>query len=257
MAELTQFDLGSAARIARVVRSVEQTPQPGKPLSFAPVMDAPSGKVFRVATFTAAWGKNERRTVTLYNQTSTPNTVSALNLLFDLTGPATAGGSTTKVCIVGKEGKDWYFVNAETPSCDNGSYRAEEISPSASSLSEANDLGEGDGPQVLVNDNGCVKWMRLKKFYAVARDDTPLDVIEPDNGGVKWNVKTVFAFPDAAGNDGPDSIECSLLGRSVIGGEVDIGDFGSGQVRVSDSPDGCGHIVNVDIQQSTESCPEE
>jgi hypothetical protein len=255
MADLTQFDVRSAARIARVVQSVEQTPQPGRPLSFAPVMDAPSGKVFRVATFTAAWGKNERLPVTLYNQTSTPNTVSALNLLFDLTGPATAGDSTTKVCIVGKEGPDWYFVNAETPSCDNGSYRAEEISPSASSLSEANDLGEGDGPQVLVNDNGCVKWVRLKKFYAVARQDQPLDVIEPNNGGLSWSVFPIFGF--LGGNSSGGSIACNELGRPVIGGEVDVGDFGSGEVQISEASPGCGYIVNVKIDLNTEECPEE
>jgi hypothetical protein len=187
MADLTQFDLDSAARIARVVRSVEQTPQPGTPLSFAPLMDVRGrgGKVFRVATHTADWNKNTQQTVTFFNQTATPNTVVASNLLFNLAGPGTSGASTTKVCVIGKEGDDWYLVNTEKYQCAGGSYSGKELSPGT-----AND----QKLQVLVNDQGCVRWMNLEKQFLIS------GLVFTEEQGFSWaEAEYLVIFSDAPG----------------------------------------------------------
>jgi hypothetical protein len=109
MADLTQFDLGSAARVARVVRAVEQEPPRTKPLSFSPVIEA-GRRVFRVCTFTGAWSKNTQKTVTFKYQTSTPNTVTAINLFADV---GTASGGVN--CAIARDGTAWFLIAAE---CD-------------------------------------------------------------------------------------------------------------------------------------------
>lgn len=67
----------------------------------------PSGKVFRIATFTGSWAINASKTVTLKYQTTTPNTVSVSNLFFPVTSTATA----TKDCAIAKDGTAWFLIN--------------------------------------------------------------------------------------------------------------------------------------------------
>ena len=109
MADLTQFDTRSAARIARVVQAVEREPQRAEPLTFG---ESPTTvrRVFRVCTFTGAWSKTAVKTVTLKFQTTTPNTVVATNLIATI---ATAAGSRN--CAIAKEGTAWFLIAAE---CD-------------------------------------------------------------------------------------------------------------------------------------------
>jgi len=107
MADLTQFDVRSAARIARVVQAVEQEPRRAKPLTFGEA-PTPGRRVFRVCTFTGAWSKNTSKTVTFRNQTTTPNTVAATNLFAAI---ATAAGSRN--CAIAREGTAWYLIAAE------------------------------------------------------------------------------------------------------------------------------------------------
>jgi hypothetical protein len=105
MADLTQFDIRSARRIARVVQAVEQEPRRASPLTFGEA-PTPGRRVFRLCTFTGAWSKNTSKTVTFRNQTTTPNTVAASNIFANIT--ATAGN-----CAIAKEGTAWYLIAAE------------------------------------------------------------------------------------------------------------------------------------------------
>lgn len=109
MAEPTQFDLASAARVARVVRTVEDTGPRARPLTFERV-DAPQKKVIRTARYTGTWDIGQQKTVTFRNQTTTPNTVSAINLTFAL---MPFGNATEFDCIIAKEGTAWYLAEAE------------------------------------------------------------------------------------------------------------------------------------------------
>lgn len=187
------FTQPAAERIAKVVRLVEQGNRDSSGIAWNPRMEGGrgGGKVFRVATFTGDWDKNSSKTVTFKNQTTTPNTVSASNLLFDVAGPPTSGASTTKVCIVGKEGTAWYFVNAEEGAvlCANGSYSARELSPSsADDTSSVSPIRESSGPQVLVNDGGCVRWMGMMEYSLISS-------LELGEEGLTWAVSTLWALP--------------------------------------------------------------
>jgi hypothetical protein len=108
MADLTQFDVRSARRIASVVQAVEQEPRRAKPLVFGPVVEQRrGGDVFRACTFTGSWSIGSSKTVTFKYQTTTPNTVSATNLFL----PLPENG--TRDCAVAKDGTAWFLVQAQ------------------------------------------------------------------------------------------------------------------------------------------------
>lgn len=109
MAELTQFDIGSAARIGRTVRIVEDMHPPAKPLVFGPVMQSSRRGGVRMATFPGAWAKNATKTVTLKYQTTTPNTYSAMNIFVDIGTSLSA----TRNCAIARDGTAWFLIAAE------------------------------------------------------------------------------------------------------------------------------------------------
>jgi hypothetical protein len=104
----TQFTRESAERIANVVRAAELASPAARPLSFERVDTPQKPKVFRVCTFTGAWSINDTKTVTFRNQTTTPNTVAAVNLFAALTA---ASGSRN--CAIAKDGTAWYLIAAQ------------------------------------------------------------------------------------------------------------------------------------------------
>lgn len=104
MADLTQFELGSAVRIARVVRQVEQEPRRARPLTFGAV-PADARKVFRMCTFTGAWSKTAAKNVTFRGATAT---VSAVNLFANIADAASA-----RSCAIARDGTAWYLIAAE------------------------------------------------------------------------------------------------------------------------------------------------
>lgn len=107
MADLTQFDLGSARRIAGVVRKVENEPPRAKPLTFdAAFAQRRQKSVFRVATFNGAWQIGQNKTVAFKNQTTTPNTVSATNLFW----PIPDDQQLSRDCAVARDGTAWHLV---------------------------------------------------------------------------------------------------------------------------------------------------
>jgi hypothetical protein len=101
MAEPTQFDLASAARVARVVRTVEDTGPRAKPLTFESFQQG-QRKTFRIGSFSGAWSKDATKTVTLRDTTAT---VAVVNLF----AAVPASGS----CAIARDGTAWYLVAAE------------------------------------------------------------------------------------------------------------------------------------------------
>lgn len=195
--ERVTFTRPAAERIAKVVRQIEQGDRGADGLRFLPRGGGGSApKTFRICTFTSAWDKNTDKTLTFKYQTTTPNTVAAKNLLFDIPGPATSGASTTKVCIIGKEGTAWYFVNTEKESCDGG-YKARELDDSASDSSSAAEISAGQGAQVLVNDNGCVRWIELKKL-TVVMNQAPSAPLTLTGDGLQYLYKEVYVIDDVS-----------------------------------------------------------
>ena len=104
MADLTQFDVRSARRIARVVQAVEQEPRRAEPLTFVAVLEQRQKKTLRLCTYTGAWAVDGLKTVTFRNQTTTPNTVSAINLFLNLPS------NGQRNCAIAKDGTAWHLI---------------------------------------------------------------------------------------------------------------------------------------------------
>jgi hypothetical protein len=102
-ADAVQFTRESAERVARVVRQAELTPAGASPLTFGNRVGG-SGKVFRVCTFTGSWSIGSSKNVTFKYQTTTPNTVSATNLVCGLS-PAGACDAS-----IAKDGTAWFLL---------------------------------------------------------------------------------------------------------------------------------------------------
>jgi len=109
--QATSFTRPAAERIARVVRRVEAGDRTENALTFRRVGGGGDGKVFRVCTFTGAWSINATKTVNFKNQTTTPNTVVAVNLFAAITGVTAT--STFRNCAIAKDGTAWYLIAAE------------------------------------------------------------------------------------------------------------------------------------------------
>ena len=116
---LTQFDENSAARIGRVVRTVEGQFPRARPLTFGatfsfgfgldlgpPSDGGGASKAFRIGQFSGAWNKGNTKTVTLRNDTA--RTSVAINLFANV--PAPTG---TAHCAIAREGTAWYLIAAE------------------------------------------------------------------------------------------------------------------------------------------------
>jgi hypothetical protein len=102
--ERVTFTRPAAERIAKVVRTVEAGDRDQAGLTFGNRVTGPSGKAFRVATFTGSWSINGEKVVTFRNQTTTPNTVSAVNLFIELPE------NGKRNCAVAKDGTAWYLT---------------------------------------------------------------------------------------------------------------------------------------------------
>jgi hypothetical protein len=104
LADRVVFLRPDAERIARVVRTVEAGKRDETPLTFRRVMEGRRDKPFRICTFTGSWDIDAAKTVTFKNQTTTPNTVSAVNLFW----PVPDGDE--RDCAIGKDGTAWYLL---------------------------------------------------------------------------------------------------------------------------------------------------
>ena len=101
------FTKSSAERIARVVRKVEAGNRGAQPLRFEPRLGGGGGASLKLCTFTGNWSAGSLKTLTLKDQTATPNTVSAYNLHLGLEPDSACD------VLIGKAGTAWYLVQAD------------------------------------------------------------------------------------------------------------------------------------------------
>jgi hypothetical protein len=106
--ERVTFTRPAAERIAKVVRTVEAGDRDQAGLTFGSRVTGPSGKAFRMATFTGSWSINGTKTVTFRGVTATPNTVQAVNLFANI-----AAAASSRNCAVAKDGTAWYLIAAQ------------------------------------------------------------------------------------------------------------------------------------------------
>lgn len=111
--ERVTFTRPAAERIAKVVRHVEAGDRKSAALVFGSRISSGGDgeKVFRMCTFTGAWAVDSYKTVTFRNTTTTPNTVSAMNVFVGLATSA----SDPRPCAIAKDGTAWYLIAA---ACD-------------------------------------------------------------------------------------------------------------------------------------------
>ena len=107
------FTRPAAQRIADVVRAYEEGSRDGAPWNPGLRLQSAGAGGLRVATFTGAWGINAFKTITFKYQTTTPNTVTAVNLFLDLPDDG------TKNCAIAKDGTAWHLIQWQwvTVSC--------------------------------------------------------------------------------------------------------------------------------------------
>jgi hypothetical protein len=97
------FTRPAAERIGKAVRQVEAGNRDLGPVEWGPRGEG-AGRVFRVCTFTGAWAIDSAKTVTFRSVTSTPNTVSASNILLALPDRG------SQPCGIAKDGTAWYLI---------------------------------------------------------------------------------------------------------------------------------------------------
>jgi hypothetical protein len=107
--QVVSFTRGAADRIAKVVRTVERGDTSAEGLRFGRP-PSEGGKVFRVCEFTGTWSIDATKTITFRNQTTTPNTVTALNLFAQV---GVTNSATITPCAIAKEGTAWYLIAAK------------------------------------------------------------------------------------------------------------------------------------------------
>lgn len=108
MADGVNFTRPAAERISRVVRAVEA----GNRDSTGPTIDRPwysdaPRSPIKVCTITGQWHTATTATLSFYNVTTTPNTVTAYNLHM----PVQVASSQTAECSIAKAGTAWYLVS--------------------------------------------------------------------------------------------------------------------------------------------------
>lgn len=108
--QFVKFSRQSAQRIAKAVRTVEagSRGQPG--VEFEHPM--PQLPVFRICTFTGAWNRGTAHVTTLYEVTTSPNTVVATNIFVDVATCNTTNSATTAACAIAKYAGAWYLIAA-------------------------------------------------------------------------------------------------------------------------------------------------
>lgn len=122
-------------RVDRALSVVEGQPSQGGvttiPTRFE-TLPQPASKTFRICTFTGSWSINASKTVTFKGVTSTPNTVSVVNLVCGLNPTASCDVS------VAKDGTAWYLVQPNLTQQPGYS---------------------GSGTHVLTIQNGSLRWV--------------------------------------------------------------------------------------------------
>jgi hypothetical protein len=122
-------------RVDNALATVEGMPSQQKttliPTRFE-ALQQPQSKTFRICTFTGSWSINGTKEVTFRGVTSTPNTVSAINLVCGLNPSGSCDVS------IAKDGTAWYLIQPNLTQQPGYS---------------------GIGTQVLTIQNGSLRWV--------------------------------------------------------------------------------------------------
>jgi hypothetical protein len=147
VADRVTFTPGSADRIAKVVRTVEAGNRDATGYVASPRLQGGGGASLKLCTFTGSWSVGSAKTLTLKNQTTTPNTVTAYNLHLGL--------EPVSACdvLIGKAGTAWYLVQAD--------------------LTKQPNYDGSAGTQVFTIETGDMKWKNVIQCSTGATSASP------------------------------------------------------------------------------------
>jgi hypothetical protein len=187
--EPVSFTRPAAVRIARAVRKIEQGERKDEPLSFGVRLQTLPQRVFRMGRIDGGWSNGSTATITLLNTAAQPSTVAAMNLLSSVPEACETGQQRT--VAIAKEGTQWYYVNHERE-CEERFPAKELDAEEATCDTTTDDIEEGDGIQVLLNEEGCARWWKLH------REEVVTDVRWEDGIVVEKRFAWVVKDPDEA-----------------------------------------------------------
>jgi hypothetical protein len=115
MAESGRYLIGETARqkLRSTIEKVDSLAFGGPVMRIPTVIEgdiASPARVFRICTFTGTWSVNTNKELKFRNVTTTPNTVSAVNLFADIKGGTSSACITN--CAIAKDGTAWYLIAA-------------------------------------------------------------------------------------------------------------------------------------------------
>lgn len=162
------------------------------------------------------------------------------------------------VAIAQDENGDWYVVESEVGCLASSDMHAYDISKSSATETSTTDaISEGgtEAPQVLLNHEGCTKWVRLKMVSVPAVPTNNVESITApvrtnDANGLTIQTRNVYVFDTGEGID--DDVTCDQLGP-VIGAGAFTCDYGTGTISITGEP--CSPTIDIDLTLDTTECP--
>jgi hypothetical protein len=203
----------------------------------------PLPKEVRRATFSGNWDKGSSKNVTATENDGSTKNISVMNELCNVLLETGEG-----VCYIGRDTRasQWYLLNWSCDYCSGTGTKAKDVSRNNDSdASDISALAEGDGGQVLLNDQGCAKWFKIKKQKIVYD-------LEPYNQGLKWKTKDVWVLDDSASPEDKE-YNCTYFGPTYTGGTIDMGGYGSGSINITGAD--CNKTIAATITLNTTNCP--
>jgi hypothetical protein len=182
--EPVSFTRPAAVRIARAVRKIEQGDRKDSPLSFGVRLQTLPQRVFRMGSLSGEWLNGSTATITLLNTAAQPSTVAAINLLSSV--PEGCDTNASRNVAIAREGTQWYYVNHERD-CEERFPAKELDGEEATCDTNTDDIEEGNGIQVLLNEEGCARWWKVYR-QEIVTDVRWEDGIVVDKG-FAWVIK--------------------------------------------------------------------
>jgi len=159
MSQKVVFNETDARRIAAATRAYERGNRDMPGIRFRSVGGGDGGEDIRLGRISADWTHGESATVERLDEAGDPldppSTFTATNYFDTVYVPS--GEERHVAC--GLVGSTWIVIKAAR-GCGEAAH-AKELDSGADEASSVSPLVEGDGTEVLVNEQGCAQWFKL------------------------------------------------------------------------------------------------
>lgn len=183
----------SMKRIAAAVQSYEHGNRSQSPVKFRS-SSGDDGDGLKYCRVPVTWPYDTSLTLEVWHAGEPPDeessgeTVDAWNTIATVAAGA--------FVLVGRaENGSWYLIEIGRE-CESGHRAARLTEADLEDSRESAPLETGDGPQVLIHDEGCLKWASLKKI-------TVLTGATLTEAGLEFEQTEVWTFTDANSTVGP------------------------------------------------------